>query len=98
MGTKNEKLYDDEIAPLLLKAAKLCKKAGIPMVAAVWFDNNDTSGLTHVPPADTHAPYNLTYAAWASRGNIDLMCMALARQKNHTSVVLQMLGGMHRGE
>ena len=39
--TEKEKYYDDEIAPLLRKIAKMCKEKGMSMVCAVEFNRNE---------------------------------------------------------
>ena len=75
----SEKLYDDVIAPKLLEVAKLCKEAGIPMLATVWFDGED-SGTTRIVPAEPHPSFTLAHAAHRCRGNIDRLCFALARK------------------
>jgi hypothetical protein len=89
----SEKIYDEQIAPLLLEVATLCKEHGLPMVATVWFDGED-SGTTRIPPEGEHPPFVLAHAACRSRGNLDSLCMALSRaypMGTHNSIVLAML-------
>ena len=91
----SERLYDDEIAPKLLEAAQLCKKAGIPMLATVWFDG-ENSGTTQVFPNNPNPSFTLAYQAHQCKGNIDALCIGLARQvkpENDGSIVLRMLRG-----
>jgi hypothetical protein len=86
-----EAIYDNEIAPLLLRVAELCKAHGMPMVAAVYYDG-ESSGMTRVPPEGSNPAWLLVHAAWLSRGNIDAMCIGLARSikpENDGSIVLR---------
>lgn len=89
----SEKLYDEEIAPRLKEVAELCKKAGIPMLATVWFQGED-SGTTRVFPGEPNPSFTLAHAAHRCRGNLDKLCFTLVREvseENNGSVVLQML-------
>lgn len=91
--TPNEKLYDDVIAPKLLEVSRLCKDAGMPMLATVWFDG-ESSGTTRTLPSEPHPPFTLAHAANRCGGNIDRLCMALAREVPdgaEQSVVLMLL-------
>jgi len=72
MEQKNkEQIYDEEIAPILLNAAKLCKKHGFNMVCMTDWGGDDygeTTAISH------DAPYTFRVAQyWArSRGNFDI--------------------------
>ncbi len=91
----NEKLYDEEIAPKLLEVAELCKEAGLPMLATVWFGAED-SGTTRVLPQKPNAAFTLSHAAHQCHGNLDKLCIALARQvpeEHDESIVLRMMRG-----
>ena len=95
-----EALYDAVLAPKLLEVAGLCKEAGIPMLATVWFDG-DASGTTRVLPTDRNAAFTLAHAANRCRGNIDNLCIALARdipEEHDGSIVLRWLRGANKGE
>lgn len=82
MNTPNEReqYYDEQIAPRLREIADLCKAKDMPMLVVVYFDGED-SGFTQVPPnkADDHPSWLLVASAWRARGNIDALCMSLAR-------------------
>lgn len=89
----SEELYDQEIAPKLLEIAKICKKAGLPMLATVWFDGED-SGTTRVFPTESNPSFTLAFAAHQCKGNIDKLCIGLARtvaEEDDGSIVLRML-------
>jgi hypothetical protein len=93
----SEELYDEEIAPKLLEVAQLCKKAGIPMLATVWFEG-ENSGTTQIFPTEgnPNPSFTLAYQAHQCKGNIDQLCIALARRvkpENDGSIVLRMLRG-----
>ena len=77
---EREQYYDEQIAPRLREIAELCKAKDMPMLAAVYFNGED-SGVTQVPPDKPldHPPWFLLMCAWKARGNIDAMCMSLAR-------------------
>ncbi len=90
---EREKFYDDEIAPKLSEIAKICREKGMPMVAAVYFQG-EHSGLTQVPPEEPSAAWTLMRQCWAARGNIDSLCISLARHvkpENDGSIVLRMI-------
>ncbi len=87
-----EQVYDDEIAPLLLKAAKIAQEHEIPFLAvAEWepgkIGRTQAGGLGGVEMV-------LTIAAAHADGNIDSLVMGMARRAKtvgHNSVVLAML-------
>lgn len=92
-GEDREKFYDDEIAPKLSEIAALCRENGMPMVAVVYF-HGEYSGITQVPPTEPNAAWTLTRQTWEARGNIDALCISLARHvkpENDSSIVLRML-------
>ena len=92
----SEKPYDEQIAPMRLEVAKLCERHGLPMLATVWYDGDD-SGTTMACPTP-NAAFTLASAAHQCHGNLDRMCFALARQVPEQcdgSIVLRML---RRGE
>lgn len=45
MSTKRERVYDDEISPLIAKVVAICKEHDIPMVASFQL-NDDREGLS----------------------------------------------------
>lgn len=91
----SEQLYDEELAPKLLEVARLCEKAGLPFLATVWFDG-ENSGTTRIVPKEPHPSFTLAHAAHRCGGNIDKLCLALTRsvpEEQNGSVVLRMLRG-----
>lgn len=93
-----EKLYDEQIAPKLQELAKLCDSNGLPFLAAVWYDGvrSDACGLTqvHPPGCKANPGWTLMRQCWDARGNIDALCIGLARRvkpENDGSIVLRML-------
>lgn len=87
----SEAFYDEHIAPKLMEVAKLCEEQGIPMQAFVWYDEENL-GATRVGPSEPNPSYTLVNAASISKGNIDLMCIGLARrvkEENDSSIALR---------
>ena len=96
-----ETIYDEQVAPLLMKAAKICESNGLPMLAVVWY--SDTGhGRTAVNPDDSPPgagpSFRLTHAAAQCEGNLDRLIIAISREvgDNHTSAILTMLEGATR--
>ena len=80
MAERTEAYYDAVIAPALLEVAKLCKAAGMPMVACVEYELN-CCGLTadHGDIHDCGPQFRIArYGAFA-RGNIDALITACIR-------------------
>ena len=92
-----EEIYDQQIAPLLLQALKICKEHGMPINAAVYFNGAaaDDSGLTTWHPSEKPNPcWYLMLKAWGACGNIDAMCMNISNELPDgvgESVVLRLL-------
>ena len=75
-----ETVYDQEIAQRLREIGEICVANGIPMLAAVYYDGED-SGLTAVGPGDVdHPSWHLLRDAYAARGNLDALCMRIVRR------------------
>lgn len=93
----SERIYDEEIAPLLKQAADLCIKHGFSFVAACEYAKGDT-GMTFAGPNDrekTGAAMFLADLGVRCRGNFDALAMAAmkdARLHGHSSFVLSRLG------
>ena len=90
----SEKLYDEEIAPLLLKAGEIAKANGLHLVALVEYQPGHFSRTVHLSPGSSFA-IRLVEAAMQANGNIDALYIALARHaksEGHSSMVLEMLG------
>lgn len=89
-----EQIYDEEIAPALLKIGKRCEELGFSIAASVewkWGETGQTIFL-----ADGHSAKQLL-VHWAIKchGNVDSLIMAIDRhsQKHgHSSICLKMLG------
>jgi hypothetical protein len=91
-----ETVYDEQIAPLLLQAAKLCHEHGMPFVAQVEYQPGDFGMTADLPAREQRSlPMDWMYVAGNCRGNADSMIGHLvdgARERGHTSVYLSMLG------
>lgn len=93
----SEKIYDDQIAPLLKQAADLCLKYGMSMAAVCEYQMGDT-GITCTAPLDvenTGATMFLADRAVRARGNLDALLMSVirhAKQFGHGSLYLSHLG------
>lgn len=89
----SERYYDEEIAPRLLEIAKQCEGAGLPFLATVWFDG-EQSGTTMACPTKS-APFVLAEAAHRCGGNFDRLCIALLKQvsddERNESIMLRIL-------
>jgi len=65
------------------------------MRATVWNSDED-SGTTRVLPKERNAAFTLAHAAQRCHGNIDRLCIALARdvpEEHDGSIVLRMMRG-----
>ncbi len=74
----SEQVYDDEIAPLLMQAAKKAEAVGLPLVCYVQL-GPDNHGRTVTLPAD--APFAVRMVELAARcnGNADSFLLALIK-------------------
>lgn len=96
----NEEIYDQEIAPKLLKLCQRCQGLGMSFIACVEYDaSNQGIGRTEFEMPDEgtklSAAQRLTHWAARSEGNIDRLLIAVMRhaEKNgHSSAYLRMLG------
>lgn len=93
-----EKIYDEEISPLMAEIIAKSKKHGIPMMA-VFQLHDDCLCHTRLPQEDDHAVFRNLEAMYASREghgvNIDKFFMwieRLAKEHGHGSVYLSRLG------
>jgi hypothetical protein len=89
-----EKVYDDEVAPLLRQVCDLCEKHGMPMLAVVQFNQTDWGHTAY-----TSGPYPLANMRhcyyFAKSGNFDASMGAVlddARKYGHSSIYLTLLG------
>lgn len=87
-------IYDEQIAPLLLKAAKLCEANNLSMIARVEYAPEEfgTTGFM-----DKSATFPMRLVDWAARcnGNVDALIMKIQNlaneQKIRTSVFVEIL-------
>lgn len=97
---KNEKIYDQELAPLLMQVGKRCQELGISFIACVEYDaKNQGIGRTEFMMPDEKgklsASQRLTHWAARAKGNIDalfIICDRHGKKHGHSSVYLQMAG------
>jgi len=83
----SEQEYDEEIAPLLLKAAKRCEELGYPIVAVVEYGGGERGETRFVPEEATLAMRMLSMLA-GSGNNIDLFLINLLRHCNKNGISL----------
>lgn len=97
-----EKIYDEQIAPLMSQIIELCNKHQIPFHASFFPSTGDESGHVRVT---SHSAYesihpevfhnlNLLYWAAAAGGNLDVFMMAAeayAKKHGHNSMYLALL-------
>ena len=96
----NEQIYDEEIAPELLRLCNRCKELGMSFVANVEFDPAIQGvGTTEFMMPDEggklSASQRLVHWAARSKGNIDKLFMACdqhGHKYGHSSVYLQQIG------
>jgi len=89
----SEQIYDNEIAPLLMKAAEICFEHDISMVATVEYNKGDF-GSTFNLPTDRSCAMSVNYMAIKSAGNVDALIMGIqkyAREHGHSSIYMEIL-------
>ncbi len=83
-----EKRYDEIIAPKLAKIADQCKELGMVMVARVEWEPGE-AGITQIGDNKWSGDQLLAWYAAHARGNIDVLCMNLSKEKGaENSIVL----------
>lgn len=90
-----EQIYDEQVAPLLMQAAKICKEAEIPIVAQVEYAEGDF-GLTSCLGENPSVSMLILHWAALSKGNLDLLVIKASRWNNgrpHNSIVLRQAAG-----
>lgn len=95
----SEKLYDEQIAPLLLKAGEIAKANGMSLAALVEYAPGEFGRTVHLS-AGSHFSIRLVEAAIQAKGNVDSLYIALARhgrEHGHSSMVLNLLSSSDRG-
>lgn len=92
----NEEFYDQEIAPELLRLAKLCEARGMAFVCDVGFmDAEGNKGSTRFCPEGAHIRQLFTWWASCADGNADTLIWAMqghAKKHGHSSASLYLLG------
>lgn len=90
----NEQIYDEEIAPELMRLAKRCEELGFSFCANVEWEPGET-GRTAVQMPDAGCKQLLVHWASKCNGNVDALIMAIdrhAREHGHSSSYLYQLG------
>ena len=93
-----EKVYDEQIAPLMSQIIQICKDNDIPMFADFQYSDTDFCTSCIYPNVDGRhvvvSLYDLLSRCKTSEGiNIDQFVFAISRKyKNTSSIVLHMLG------
>ena len=90
----SEKVYDEEVAPLLLEAGRICERNGMPIVARVQYGPDDVGDTCFLGESPSYAT-QLVYWAIQVKGNLDMLMMLASRhadQHGHNSVFLASLG------
>jgi len=90
----NEKIYDEEISPVLAQIGRRCRELGFSFVARVEWEPGDSGNTGFLAP---NASIKQKLADWAARadGNVDALLLAVerhARKSGHSSVYLKALG------
>jgi hypothetical protein len=90
----SETFYDKEIAPDLLRLAKLCETNGMSFLAQVEFARDEVADTcTIVKGAGVKT--RMVYMAIRARGNVDALAMSLMRYAEihgHSSAALRLMG------
>lgn len=93
----NEKIYDEEIAPLLKQVGELCTKHGFPFIARVQYERTESDsavGDTFFIPPHTAMKTRLAFQAMRSNANIDVLIAWIekeAEKTGHSSIYLHFL-------
>jgi len=89
-----EQIYDYQVAPLLLRAAKLCKEHDMSMVCRVDGPKPGFGARTQITMPGASSAHTLARWAAETDGNVDGLIMALmkhGREHGHSSVYLKLL-------
>lgn len=92
--SEQEKFYDAEVAPVLLKLGRECIEKGLSFVAVAEYAPGDF-GRTVLLQPDSSLALRLVDLAARCEGNIDRLIFALlrhAREHGHSSLCLAQLG------
>lgn len=98
--SKRERIYDEQIAPLMTQIIDICKREGFGISGFVELTDEFTV-LVHAEPEDRHtARMRMAYYLLKADGNIDLFLTAVqrdAKKHGHSSMYLRLLE-MHIGQ
>lgn len=83
----SEAIYDEQIAPLLMQAGKICEEHGLPMVAVVEYAKEQRGETRLLPDGAGLAMLMLSWLA-ASGNNIDSFLIKLIRFCNSEGMPL----------
>jgi len=83
----SESIYDEQIAPLLLQAGKLCEQHGLAMAAVVEYEK-EKRGETRVLPDGAGLAMVMLSMLAASGNNIDKFLMGVIRHCNQEGIPL----------
>lgn len=92
-----EKIYDEEIAPLLKQVGELCVKHNFPFIARVQYERTDTDsavGDTFFVPEHTAMKTLLAFKAMKANANVDLLIGWIEKQcveKGHSSIYMHFI-------
>ena len=84
----SEAIYDEQIAPLLLQAGKLCEQHGLAMVAVVEYEK-EKRGETRVIPDGAGLAMRMLSMLAASGNNIDRFLLGVIRFCNREGMPLE---------
>jgi len=84
----SETIYDEQIAPLLLQAGKLCEQHGLAMVAVVEYEK-EKRGETRVLPDGAGLAMLMLSMLAASGNNIDQFLIGVIRLCNREGMPLE---------
>ena len=84
----SEAIYDEQIAPLLIQAGKLCEQHGLAMVAVVEYGKEQRGETRLLPDGAGLAMHMLSMLA-ASGNNIDSYLLKLIRFCNQEGLPLE---------
>ena len=91
--SKREKVYDEQIYPLMNKIMDIVKEHDIPLHATFLLGNGDAC-TTHLEGTDTSWLMRAFYYLSQSRGNFDTFMIAIQRDADkygHSSIFLKVL-------
>ncbi len=92
--SEKERIYDEQIAPLMKQIIDICKREGFGLSGFVELEEEVTV-LTHLEPEERHtAQMRLSYYLLRSHGNLDTFFMYVlkdAEENGHNSVYLKLV-------